>query len=101
MLNDMRVNSLIKRFGPVIRLTYLRELWVTMHTILIHLTSMFDANLESKSLLPISRIENERQVKMEDLFEDTSKDGMLNDSLPGYLPFVGSKFDTNDLIQTS
>ena len=38
VLHDMRVSSLIKQLGPALQLTFLRELWVTKHTILIHLT---------------------------------------------------------------
>ena len=101
VLHDMRVHSLIKQLGPALQLTFLRELWVTKHTILIHLTGTSERDLKSKSLLPISSIENVKQLKMADLFEDTKEDGELSDFLPGFSLFDESKFDMNDLMKIS
>ena len=101
VLHDMRVNSLTKQLGHALQLTFLRELWVTKHTILTHLTGTFDQDLESKLLLPISSIESVNQLKMDALFEDINEDGRLNDFSPGFSLLEESKFDMNDLMKIS
>jgi len=93
VLHDMRVNSLKERFGPVIQLTFLRELWVTKHTILIHLMNGLGVDIESSSLLPIGAIESVKELKMEDLYADINEDGRSKDYSPGFSPLDESKLD--------
>ena len=100
-LHDMRVSLLIKRFGPFIQSTYLRELWVTKLTILILSTGRFKSDLESQSLLPISAIESQNQLKMDVLLDVTDEDGLLNDFSHGYSHSVESKFGMNEVMLTS
>jgi transposase len=94
VLHDMRVNSLKERFGPAIQLTYLRELWVTKHTILIHLMSGFEIETESNSLFPISAIGSVKELRMDELYADINDDGKSNDFLPGSLLLDASRSGT-------
>lgn len=91
VLHDMRVSLLKERFGPAIQLTFLRELWVIKHTILIHLMNGLGVETESSSLLPISAIGSVKQLKMDDLYDDINDDGRSNDFLPGSLLLDASK----------
>ena len=91
MLHDMRVSLLKERFGLAIQLTFLSELWVTKHTILIHLMNGLGVETESSSLLPISAIGSVSELKMDELYGDINEDGRSNDSLPGYLLLDASK----------
>lgn len=83
VLHRMRVNLLSQRFGPAIRKTFLKDLSETKLTILIHSMNAFEKDLESNLLLPISRIEDKNQLKMDELSEDTKAAGRLRDSLRG------------------
>ncbi len=91
VLHDMRVSLLKERFGLAIQLTFLSELWVTKHTILIHLMNGLGVETESSLLLPISAIGSVSELKMDELYGDINEDGRSNDSLPGYLLLDASK----------
>ena len=95
VLHNMRVSSLIRRFGHSIQASFLKELWVTKLTILILSTRIFEEDIKSNLLLPISAIEHERQLRMDDLYEDTDVDGKSSVFLHGYSPFEESKSDTS------
>jgi len=75
VLHRMRVRSLKERFGRDIRKTFLVELSETKLTIVIPWTEDLLNDIESGLLLPISRIENVNQLKMEDLYAATNEDG--------------------------
>ena len=75
VLHRMRVRSLKERFGPAIQKTFLSDLSETKLTILIHWMPDLQSDMESGLLLPISQIENVRQLKMDDLFAATEEDG--------------------------
>lgn len=75
VLHRMRVRSLKERFGSDIRKTFLCDLSETKLTILIHWMPDLQSDMESGLLLPISQIENVRQLKMDELFAATNEDG--------------------------
>jgi len=75
VLHRMRVRSLKKRFGNDLRKTFLIELSETKLTIAIHWMEDLQNDIESGLLLPISRIENVSQLKMEELYAATNEDG--------------------------
>lgn len=83
VLHRMRVNLLSQRFGKGIRKTFLCDLSETKLTILILSMNVFEDDLESNLLLPISQIESKDQLKMAELLEDTKNAGKWSDSLRG------------------
>ena len=83
VLHRMRVSLLKQRFGKDIAKTFLKDLSETKLTIAILLTSDFDDDIESHSLLPTSQIAGNHPLKMAELLEDTKEDGKWNDFLPG------------------
>jgi transposase len=83
VLHHMRVNSLFQRFGPAILGTYLGDLWVTKHTIQMHLERNFDVDSDANLFLPISAIDKNQRLKMADLYDATDEDGWSNDFSPG------------------
>lgn len=87
VLHRLRLRSLKERFGRGIAKTFLSELSETKLTIVILTTSSFDDDLESNLLLPTSEIENEKQLKMVELFAATNEDGKWRGSFHGYSHF--------------
>ena len=83
VLHHMRVSLLEKQFGVVIHETNLSELWVTKLTIATLSMRSLQKEIESNLLLPISQIESLRELRMDELLEDTENDGKWNDSFPG------------------
>jgi len=87
VLHHMRVDLLSKRFGPAILASYLCDLSETKLTILMSLGRPLDDDFDASSLLPISAIGEEQELKMADLLDATDEDGWWNDSSPGFSPF--------------
>lgn len=85
VLHQLRLRLLKAQFGRDIAKTYLSELSETKLTILILTTSIYDDDLESNLLLPISAIAKSHRLKMDELFAATNGDGELS----GY--FHGSR----------
>lgn len=83
VLHQLRLRSLKKQFGKDTAKTYLNELSETKLTILILTTSIFDDDLESSLLLPISAIAKSHQLKMDELYVATKEDGELRDFFHG------------------
>ncbi len=84
----MRVDWLLKRFGPVILASELTDLLETKLTILMSLGKNLGEDFDASLLLPISEIEND-QLRMADLLDATDENGWLNDSLHGFSLFGG------------
>lgn len=83
VLHHMRVDLLLKRFGPDILGTYLTDLSETKLTILILLGKNFDDD-DASLLLPTSQIAKSHQLKMADLLDATDEDGWSSDFSPGF-----------------
>lgn len=87
VLHRMRVRSLKERFGPAIQKTFLSDLSETKLTILMSLGKNLGDDFDASSLLPISAIGENHQLKMAELLDATDEDGWSNDSFPGFNPF--------------
>lgn len=87
-LHHMRVNSLLKHFGPAIVGTFLVDLWETKHTILI-LSGKLSDDEDANSFVPTNEIVKNHRLKMADLYDATDEDGWSNDFFPGSSPFGG------------
>ncbi len=86
VLHPLRVDSLLKRFGPAIAGTYLTDLSETKLTILMSLGNPLNA-VDASSLLPTAAIADDQKLKMADLYDATDEDGWSNDSFLGSSPF--------------
>lgn len=83
VLHRLRLRSLKEQFGKGIAKTYLSDLSETKLTILILTTSIYDDDMESNLLLPISAIAKSHQLRMDELFAATKEDGELSDYFRG------------------
>lgn len=84
VLHQLRVASLLRRFGPAIAGTYLVDLSETKLTIAIHLGVSFEEDSDASSLFPTGAIEEGQKLKMAELYDATDEDGWSSDSSPGF-----------------